>query len=342
MMKLFLFAIPILFLLSCQHHAPELLPQAPLASLQGVKVKNGRLHFPNQAAYHETELAINSQEAIDLSSWHEQLGFCSMKKLHDQVQEDFAQVNNRASYNAFLRKHQDHLYITADSSISIQGYQPFFSQVLNTQGEVYIGNALVKYTNTHKIRIEDGSEEKLKTALSSLKTDEDAGRYVKKVPTRETLYNNARNCASRETWHTCFAGWWHRTVGYYYIHNNSGIISSGTIANNNPYDLTSTLRVHILTQHKGFLGFWYRERTTITWNIGWGASAADQSTSPIIAHGTGWTVSNVSEINYSKSIRSIANAVTVRLDQIERYSYNFDYCYANLATPLMSCSKSCP
>lgn len=342
MMKLFLFAIPILFLLSCQHHAPELLPQAPLASLQGVKVKNGRLHFPNQAAYHETELAINSQEAIDLSSWHEQLGFCSMKKLHDQVQEDFAQVNNRASYNAFLRKHQDHLYITADSSISIQGYQPFFSQVLNTQGEVYIGNALVKYTNTHKIRIEDGSEEKLKWALEQLVSNEKNGIWVEKRADVSNSFANSRFCRSRDVWHTIHghSGVQHRIYAHYHVKNvNHHALTYGVLIGVEKMEYKSYFYVHIKSEYQGFLGYWYRKRTTITWNVGWGVRAKDVVKSPNFAHGTGWTVSNVSEINYAYDIRSAP--LLIYWNQQSDNNYQFDYCYSFLQTPVINGTKNC-
>jgi len=308
MLKLILCIIPILLLVSCQVDPLEQLDLALIPALENVKIKNGRLHFPSQEEYNEVDLAINSKTPLDLRDWQDKIGFISMKKLDNEMQKTFSSVQTMSDYRIFLNSYQEHLHITVDSSISMNGYQPFFSQVLNVNGEVYIGNTLIKYTNTHCIKIADGSESKLEEALRRLETDETKGIYVESYQNAFNTTLNARSCAPREVWHTCFSGWWHRSVGYYQIDNNYGTVSSATLANNSLYDLSTYLRVNILTQYKGFLGFWYRERTTITWDIGWGASTVDNG-SPDMLGGTGWTVSDVSEINYSAPIRSLANSV---------------------------------
>lgn len=335
MFKITSFLLITFLLLSCQEDKLSTITKAPIPALENVRIKNGRLCFPSQKEFTVTELAINSQTSLDLSNWQKEIDFVSMKKLHNEVNEDFSTVESMNDYRTFLTNHQKYLHITNDSSISINGYQPFFSNLLNTDGEVYIGNSLIKYTNSHYIKIEDGSEAKLQEALNTLQTDKTKGIYVE---TRSYNTSNARSCSPNEVWQTCFSGWWHRATGHYRIDNNFGTVNSSSSV----VELTTFFRATIRAEYKGFLGFWYKEQTNITWNVGWGAIALDNTQSPDLTHGTGWTANNLSEVNYSYPIRPITSSLTLRWDQLRQYTYDFDYCFSTITTPLMSCSENCP
>ena len=43
--------------------------------LENVTIKNGRLHFPSKRQLYNAEEALNQEERIDLTSWHNQIGF---------------------------------------------------------------------------------------------------------------------------------------------------------------------------------------------------------------------------------------------------------------------------
>ncbi|WP_052598491.1 hypothetical protein [Aureispira sp. CCB-QB1] len=325
---------------ACERKEP--LPNLPIPSLSEVRLIDGRLHFPSQEQFDATRLAINRPMPIDVSEWQSKIGFHSMKMTFDAIQRDFEQVENRVDYQRFQEQHQDYLWMTPDSSVSIKGYHPFLSALLNINGEVSIANFLVKYTNTHIIRIEDSSEEKLAQAQKELISDEKNGIWV--VPRRDMEANlvNSRYCHPNDIWHTLhgYSGVEHRIYAYYNVDNKTSQLSYSVLINAAPMEVKSYFNVHIKSQYRGFLNYWYRKRTTITWNVGWGVEANDKTKSPNFGHGTGGTVGNVSEINYSYDIRP--NGLLIYWNEKSDNDYRFDYCSSYLQTPLMSGSKSCP
>lgn len=326
-------------LVACERETSMI--KAPIPSLQEVHLINGRLHFPSQEAFENARLAINSEKPLDLSSWHTQIGFHSMKAKDDVIQSDFEKVKDRIAYQNFCNKHKNYLYITPDSSISTQAYEPFLSQLLNVDGEIYIANRLIKYTNTHKINIEDGSEKKLKQALNQLVSDEKRGIWIAERTDSYVNFANSRYCHPNEIWHTLHghSGVEHRIYAYYNVENKQSQLTYGVLINSTPMELKSYFNVHIKSQYQGFLNYWYRKRTVITWNVGWGVVANDVVKSPSFFHGTGWT-STISEINYSYEIRP--NGLLIYWNEKEDNYYRFDYCTSFLQTPIMSGTKSCP
>jgi len=324
---------------SCKKDTP-LSASYPIKSLKDVSVKNGRLHFPSQKALQETRIALNQKEKIDLTEWYKGIGFKSMSQLYFKVNEEYSKVNTKEQYNSFIDKHKDYIYITPKKSISVQGFYPFLAQVLNINGEVSVGKSLVKYTNKYKITIIDGDENKLEEALRTLSNNEKKGIFIQKI--NFIQMPNARYCTATSVGHDCYHGTHERIWGRYNLFSELSGLDAFAINEDQPLEYGSRLEAYIKSEYKGFLGFWYLKWTDITWSIGWGASTTNQTPDiQPIQHGTGWTAYNHSSISYSFPIVSHTAGVYLRPSQLSSYVYNFDYCYANLSTPNISCSEGC-
>ncbi|MBL4650167.1 MAG: hypothetical protein JKY03_10580 [Aureispira sp.] len=68
--------------------------KAPIPSLNQVQLIDGRLHFPSQEQFEATHLAINARIPLNLSAWHTQIGFHSMKAKDEIIQTDFEKVKD--------------------------------------------------------------------------------------------------------------------------------------------------------------------------------------------------------------------------------------------------------
>ncbi len=340
MKNIFSLAVVLLLLAtSCQKEITSTV-DAPIPALQNVTLKNGRLHFPDEASLRATQQAMNQEETVDLTEWVESMGILSIQELYLEVNEAYSHVQDEQGYREFMAKYEDVLYITPENSISVKGYYPFLAQVLTVDGEMYVGDALVKYTNTHKITIPDGDEGKLAQAINATtSTDEIQVQELK----FEDMNLGARNsgCSSDYVWHDCYYGTHERIYGRYFLEAD---FINNTILPNNPlffYPYEGNLLARVLSEYKGFLGIWYLNRTNITWSIGWGVESINPNIRPF-SHGTGWTANNVSQINYSFTIPNPPPVGMVRPIEIEAHKYSFTYFYANLATPNISCSHNCP
>jgi hypothetical protein len=269
------------------------------------------------------------------------LGFVSQQNLYFEINEAYSKVNNRTDYNSFEKKYADKIHINKNNSLLVEGYHPFLAPLLNTNAELYIGENLIKYTNTHKITILDGNEIKLAKALQELKTETQEGIIVEEFNFHDSFSSNARGCSSNLVWQDCYYGTHERIWGRYEIANDiintTGLVTHTLLS----YPLKSYLRVHIQSEFKGFLGIWYLKRTRITWSIGWMADYRDTS-QPSFAHGTGWTVDNLSIITYYHEITNISPPIIlVRPIDLNTKGYRFGYCYVNLETYNINCSESC-
>ncbi len=219
-MKRYFLSSLCLFLIcfSCQKEKNSPVNPAPIEVLKNVTVKNGRLHFPSQKELSTTELALNQEKPIDLTNWYKNLNFKSQQELYFEVNDAFSTVQNEADYRAFQAMYDEVIYISPRKSLLVKGYYPFLAPVLNTQGELYVGNALIKYTNTHKITILDGAESKLAEAIQTLKTDEEKGIIVEALNFHDSTINNRiGGCAPHLTWHDCYYGSHERIWGRYQV-----------------------------------------------------------------------------------------------------------------------------
>lgn len=338
---LLLVAATLLVVTSCQK---EVLPvvDAPIPALQNVTLKNGRLHFPDEASLIAAEKAMNKEEAVSLTAWAEEMGIPSMHALYLEVNEAYSHVQNEQAYREFMAQYEDVLYITPENSISVKGYYPFLAQVLNTAGEMYVGDALVKYTNTHKITIPDGDEGKLAQAINATTSTEEI--QVQELQFEDmNLGARSGGCGNYLVWHDCYYGTHERIYGRY--NNINGLpefdLSNPNITIYTPLRYEGRMQAYIRSEYKGFLGIWYLAPTTITWSIGWGVESLDGSL-PSYTHGTGWTAYNVSLINYSYYYTNDMPAIFVSDNQLNSKRHIFNYVYANLATPNISCSQNCP
>jgi hypothetical protein len=345
MKKLLVLLPSLLFLLicvSCQKENISSNNTAPIESLQNVTLKNGRLHFPSKKELSAAETALNQEEQIDLTNWYNNLNFKSQQELYFEVNEVFSTVNNEEDYRKFQSKYNEVIYIDPNKSLLVKGYYPFLAPVLNTQGELYVGNALIKYTNTHKITILDGEESKLAEAILTLKTNEDKGIIVDELNFQDLNINNNRSggCSDHLVWHDCYYGSHERIWGRYEV--IAGLptlnLQYNTIYDYLPYQ--AIFNTYIKSEYKGFLDFWYLKRTQITWSIGWGVKSKNNSL-PSYAHGTGWTVNNVSIITYQRVITDYMSPITMRQIDLDQKKHIFNYCYANLDTYNISCSQAC-
>lgn len=139
------FFILLLTLYSCKKEVNVMRATVPIKSLQDVKLKNNRLYFPNSIVLQEAQDALNQEEKIDLSEWYQSIGFIPQEKLYIEVNEAYSKVDTREEYNDFMSKYKDLVYVTPVKSLSINGYYPFLSAILNSDGEVYVGNTLIKF-----------------------------------------------------------------------------------------------------------------------------------------------------------------------------------------------------
>ncbi len=328
-----------LSLYSCQKEKIQMVLVWPVESLKEVKITNGRLHFPSIEAFYKTEIAINQKEPVDLADWHRQSDFVSMEMLFLEMQEAFSTVKEEAAYRRFRIHYEDYLFITADQSLSIYGYDPFVSQLLNTKGEVYIGASLVKYTNRHIITILDGSDAKLQWAIRHLKSDQDRGI---KIETRPSIIDNsaARSCNPTFIQRTCYGDDWHRVKSSFNLDNRYDRDYFLVRVANLDVAFNSTFKVSIQNEVKGFLGFWYLGRTTINWSVGWGASTLKPQ-NPIINHGTGWTVYGLSKISYSYALIPPNYPWIIPYNDLRINMFTFDYCTSSISTPHFSCNRTC-
>jgi hypothetical protein len=290
--------------------------------LENVTIKNGRLHFPTKAQFYDAEEALNQEERINLINWHNEIGFYPMQRLYNKVNEDFKAITSLNQYQSFLDANSECLHITQDSAISINGYNPFLSQLLNIEGEIMIGGKLIKYVNGYVITIDDGSQSNLNQATRSLQSDDSQGIHVREIHKKSISRYCSNINFTMEGWAWC-GNILHRTTGHYYIDNSTEQVGS-------LYDITSTLRTSVCVHYQGFLGFWYNGTGSITWQIGWGAICTDNIQSPDIAHGTGWTAYNVHQVTYFYRIRP--NWLRIQFSQIERYSYKFSYTWTDHQT----------
>lgn len=332
--------VVLLIVTSCQK---ETIPtvDAPIPALQNVMLKNGRLHFPDETSLRATEQVLNQKEAVNLSEWTTKIDMPSMQELYLEVNEAYSQVKDEQGYREFMQQYEEVLYITPEKSISIKGYYPFLAQVLNTDGEMYVGDKLVKYTNTHKITILDGDETKLPQALMATASTDDI--LLEKLEFKDMNLNARNNCEPFYVGHDCYYGSHERIYGRYQLFSELSGLNAFTLKNDDFLTFSAKFQVLIKSEYKGFLGYWYLAQTTIDWSIGWGAYADQYHVNfGPVAHGTGWTAHNTSQINYTYVIVPQTAGEGARPSTLADYEYKFDYCFANLATPNISCSQDCP
>ncbi len=341
-MKLHLLSyLSFLFLVfSCQKAPLVQHNESTLSFLEGVQLKNNRLHFPTFKALAKAQKALHQKEPLSLENWYKKYNFKSIQELYFEVNEAFSKVKTEQEYSLFLNQYKTSLYIDPAHSISVNGYYPFLAPILNTNGEIYVGTALLKYTNTHKITILDGSEQKLNQALHTLKTNEQEGILVEKLNFNDSNIAHARGCVEHLVWQDCYYGTHERIWGRYEVvsYLPTFDLTRHTIYDPLPYECRFI--VLIKSEYKGFLDFWYLNRTNISWSVGWKAVSKDGSL-PSLAHGTGWTSYNVSIINYSFSVTNTMPPIFIRRIDLDKKKHIFDYCYTNLTTAHISCSENC-
>lgn len=266
------------------------------------------------------------KEQNSLSNWTlERNGFVSMKMKDEEISAAFSLVTNKREYDAFMSTYSTQINITPDNSIRLNGYFYPYAAVLNTEGEVLIGNFLYKFTDKHIFAVEGYDKNKMKVALSTLRTNSKEGIYVSEIS-----LNTKRStglCSDKKIEQECSVGspQSHRMVTLFEIfplpNNEAGNSAcpggpTGVVT----FRLASNLDCNLLSEKRGFLSLWYRHRTTMQWSMSWGAQG-DPAVTPYTSGGTGWTVNDVSEINYSTSVSQTYCNSGVMVDN--RFRYNF-------------------
>ena len=141
------------------------------------KVLNGRLVFDSADDFYKAIEEVNNLTDNDLDIWEAQLHFNSERKFIVAVREAYEQLNTKEELDEFLSKYQGKIHFE-DGSIS--GKVPFrnISAFVGTDGWVYVGQSLYKFTENQQIIIQDGQEEKIAVAERLSVTDEDSGIHI--------------------------------------------------------------------------------------------------------------------------------------------------------------------
>jgi hypothetical protein len=266
-----------------------------------------------------------------------------MKMKDEEISEAFSLVTNKREYDAFMSTYSTQINITTDNSIRLNGYFHPYAAVLNTEGEVIIGNFLYKFTDKHIFAVEGYDKDKMRVALRTLKTNSEEGIYVSEISLNT---KSTGLCSDKKIEQECSVGspQSHRMVNKFEIYaspgNNAPEMDAcpgapGVVA----YRLGNRLKCTLLSEKRGFLGLWYRHRTTMQWSMSWGAQG-DPAVTPYTSGGTGWTANNVSEINYDISISQTYCSPGAMVDT--RFYYNFQTFSFTASIPEISyCGRVC-
>lgn len=315
----------------------QLMMSATMSELiEGVEIKEKTLVVKDLDQLNNmTRLTEKFSEAQwnEFNHWGDPKQFVSMRNTSIQLSDAYALVNSQESYDEFMTKYRGIVEITEKKSIDVQDYFPMYAGFLNTDGEIYIGESLFKFTPSRVYQIFDGDRSKLATAIRTPESNERLGIHVYDISPAESR----TSCPETFVSYFCHVGspQSHRLDNVYQLYFNSFVACQ----NYGCWDLSNTLSCYIKSEKRGFLGLWYRHRTPITWSIGWGAQG-DPAKTPYEAGGTGWTGSSgQSEINWSTAMGQMYFSIPT-IDG--GYKYKFDYLYPSASTAeISSCSFGC-
>lgn len=184
--SIFVGALTLLFACGKQVMTPE----------PSLRLTDGHLVFANELAYDKTMEEMQSDAKHDMIQ-SQFPAFISMKKAFETISEqDQAKIGGTldlSGYEGFLTIHKEK---SGELSADIVVDDPYLNQILDKNGMIQIGSKWIKYTETHKLEVENPDD----SQIAQLRSYQD-GKTVPafaKATSYKALQSNDTRCGNTQ------------------------------------------------------------------------------------------------------------------------------------------------
>ncbi|WP_423129064.1 hypothetical protein [Gaoshiqia sp. Z1-71] len=186
-------------------------PQAVAAveNIPDVYLENGYLAFKNFNAVDSVLNSIAGKTREEMDAWDTEVGITSARSEFETLFDEYEQLSSMEEFQAFKSKYYDQLNFNDaeedDCSIDYPFMPNPYTNLLNSDGMIKIGQSLFKFTKLSKIAVYDGDLEKMNN-IDQYRADPMVEITMQTKDSRNYVYNDVwiypgSNPPVEERWH---------------------------------------------------------------------------------------------------------------------------------------------